>query len=50
LPSLWNCWLSLKRLGDIYATLAARKKWLVKGLASQPTQREHLAQSNVETL
>ena len=35
---------------DIYATLAARKKWLAKALHFSQRQREHLAQSNVETL
>jgi len=37
-------------LRDIYATLAARKKWLVKALHRSQRQREHLVQSNVETL
>ena len=35
---------------DVYAALAARKKWLSKALHHSQRMREHLSQSNVETL
>jgi hypothetical protein len=35
---------------DIHARLVARKKWLVRALHHSQRQREHLTQSNVETL
>lgn len=53
----WRCFAfalellaEIEEPADVYAALAARKKWLARALHHGRRLREHLAQSNVETL